>query len=280
MERSSPESTFETVDRKERKPPPNHDGFLPLSALLSLSLSLSLLKRAWRSREREIERREEETKLVRTLARVVASSRVEVRGKKEFCERESRETVTPSRVFMLALSLSRLDNQAKNFSARKKKRSIDVPAFSFSFQHTMLRAPQVTVRAGSAALASCSSSSSARPALPPRSSGGVQRRRSASSPLIARAGNATEEASKAAEIGVDDCADNIGDFCTIDKAVGGWRERQREKERRRRERERRRRLSRASRRGGKGHHFCVLSGSPRRFFLFESKERVVVLAYE
>ena len=86
-----------------------------------LSLSLSILKRAWRSREREIERREEETKLVRTLARVVASSRVEVRGKKEFCERESRETVTPSRVFMLALSLSRLDNQAKNFSARKKK---------------------------------------------------------------------------------------------------------------------------------------------------------------
>ena len=144
----------------------------------------------------------------------------------------------------------------------------------------MLRAPQVTVRAGSAALASCSSSSSARPALPPRSSGGVQRRRSASSPLIARAGNATEEASKAAEIGVDDCADNIGDFCTIDKAVGGWRERQREKERRRRERERRRRLSRASRRGEKGHHFCVLSGSPRRFFLFESEERVVVLAYE
>lgn len=96
-----------------------------------LSLSLSILKRAWRSREREIERREEETKLVRTLARVVASSRVEVRGKKEFCERESRETVTPSRVFMLALSLSRLDNQAKNFSARKKNVPSTCPRFPF-----------------------------------------------------------------------------------------------------------------------------------------------------
>jgi hypothetical protein len=57
MERSSPESTFETVDRKERKPPPNHDGFLPLSALLSLSLSLYLEARLALERERDREKR-------------------------------------------------------------------------------------------------------------------------------------------------------------------------------------------------------------------------------
>lgn len=92
----------------------------------------------------------------------------------------------------------------------------------------MLRAPQLTMRAGSAALASCSSSSassSAMPALPPRGSGAKQRRRSpfssSTQTLIARAGNATEEASKAANAGMDDCADNIGDFCSLDKSVGG-----------------------------------------------------------
>jgi len=84
-------------------------------------------------------------------------------------------------------------------------------------QLTMLRAP--SMRAGSAALASSSSPAAAaaaasRPPLP------LRRRRS---PLIvARAENATEEASPkaAAEGGVDDCADNIGDFCSLDKAVG------------------------------------------------------------
>ena len=106
---------------------------------------------------------------------------------------------------------------------RRKNKLIDA-LFSvsppFPLQHTMLRAPQMTMRAGSAALASCSSS--ARPALlPPRS--GAQRRRFLS-PLVARAGNATEEAPQAADASTDECADNIGDFCSLDKSVGGmWK---------------------------------------------------------
>ena len=118
-----------------------------------------------------------------------------------------------------------------SLASTTKRRIPSLFSFPFFPQHfeTMLRAPQVTVRASSAALCSCSSSS--RPALPARSNVQQRRRLSLS---ITRAGNATEEASKAAEAGVDECADNIGDYCTIDKAVRGWwkegRGREREKE--------------------------------------------------